>query len=100
MQTINDSICCTPFPFNGTQTEVRASGLKQVSNYSGLVPLTVLASTDFGVVKGDTVYVSGKDVKNPYAIARYKLGDVECIFVPKAAVLLRCPAYDECKDLG
>lgn len=89
MRTLNDVFCAEPFPFTGTQTEKRASGLRQISNYTGLVRLRVLADGPEGIQKGDVVLVSAKDVKLPYGIARHKLSDdVECIFVPKHQVLL------------
>jgi hypothetical protein len=89
MKTLNDLICATPFPFTGAQTETRGSGLKQVANFTGLVGLRVLADGPDGVQKGDTVYVSGRDVKT-YGQNKFKLPDgTECIFVPKSSVYLK-----------
>lgn len=87
-RTINDAVCATPFPFTGTQTEKRASGLQQISNYTGLVALTALAAGPDGIQKGDVIFVSGKDVKT-YGNQKMKLPDgTECIFVPKSSVFL------------
>lgn len=90
MRTVNDAICATPFPFTGVETQVRGSGLKQVANYTGLVPLEVLADNyDLKIWAGSTIYVKGTDVKAPFGQQKIKLSDgKECIFVPKSAIML------------
>ena len=87
MKTLNGTVCCTPYAFTGLQVEQRASGLKQMANYSVLTTLTALADGPEGIKSGDSILVDGRGVKQPWGISRFKLPDgTECIFVPISAI--------------
>ena len=88
MRTANNLVCCEIFPFTGIKTEKRESGLLQMANHSELVALRVLADGPDGIMSGDTVYVSGKDVKAPWAQVHYKIGDKQGMFAPLSSIFM------------
>jgi len=89
MKTLNDMVATEPFPFVGNQTEVRASGMRQVTTFGGLVALKVIADGPDGIKVGDQVLVPAADVRAPYATAKYKLADgKEFILIQKTNIRL------------
>jgi hypothetical protein len=93
MRTISDSVLLVPLTEKGIIVSKTASGIPFVGNYDHLVKSVALADGPDGIRTGDTVYVSGTQVKQPWAKIAYDLGNgVVGVLAPRAAIVLVDPA--------